>query len=205
MSTADDAYLTTAEALEYLHTTPRTLYRRLAKGDIPAVRIGHQWRFRKRDLDRWLEQQATGRAAPADVTRSTPSTSVRARILVADDEPAVRETVADILAMTECEVELVPDGPTAVSRLRAQRYALVITDLRMPGLDGIAVAREAKRLWPGIKVVIITAYPSQSSAIDAVNIGVDGYLMKPFRPIEVLIATARTLGLGLPDHHERSL
>jgi excisionase family DNA binding protein len=51
-------YLTTADALAYLKTAPRTLYRWLASGEIPAVRMGHQWRFRKGDLDRWVEERA---------------------------------------------------------------------------------------------------------------------------------------------------
>jgi excisionase family DNA binding protein len=49
-----DACLTTTEAIEYLRTSPRTLYRHLATGDLPGVRVGHQWRFRKSDLDQWL-------------------------------------------------------------------------------------------------------------------------------------------------------
>jgi excisionase family DNA binding protein len=196
---SDEGYLTTADALVYLRTTTRTFYRHLAAGEIPGVRMGHQWRFRKSDLDRWIARQsqhvpASAKSAPA---LATPLRT--RRVLVADDEPAVCETLLSILAMTECDVEAVPDGLAAVERLRTCEYDLVITDLRMPGIDGIDVAREAKRLWPRIKVVIITGYPSQSSAIDAVNIGVDGYLTKPFHPMDVLMATGRALELGPPQ------
>lgn len=196
----EDNYLTTADALAYLKTTQRTLYRRLANGDIPAVRMGHQWRFRKSDLDRWIEKQSMVRPATHDATQTAAPVD-RACVLVADDDPDVLDTLTEILAMTDCAVETVADGRTAVERLRARFYHLVLTDLMMPGLDGIAVAREAKRLWPAIKVIIVTAYPSQSTAIDAVNIGVDGYVTKPFRPIDVLMATARALNLTSPDQH----
>ena len=186
----DEHYLTTADALTYLRTTPRTLYRHLAKGDIPAVRMGHQWRFRKSDLDRWVEDQSLRRTEkPAEPAR-------RRRVLVADDEPAVCEMLTSVLAMSDFDTEAVGDGLQAVARLRAQEYDLLITDLRMPGLEGIEVAAEAKRLRPGIKVIIITGYPSQSSAIEAVNLGVDGYVVKPFRPVDVLIALARVSSLA---------
>jgi excisionase family DNA binding protein len=193
---SDEGYLTTADALAYLRTTPRTLYRRLATGEIPAVRMGHQWRFRKTDLDRWVEHQSR-RSALAENTGSALVAPVhRRRILVVDDESSVCETLTRILAITECDIEAVPDGLSAIERLRVAAYDLLITDLRMPGIGGIELAREAKRLRPGIKVVIATGYPSQSSAIDAVNIGVDGYLTKPFGPIDVVMATARALNLG---------
>ena len=108
-----------------------------------------------------------------------------------DDEPSVRETLTSIFAASEYDVEAVTDGLGAIARLRTDRFDLVTMDLRLRGVEGIQLAREAKRLSRGIKVVIITAYPSQSSAIEAVNIGVDGYLTKPFRAIDVLLATAR--------------
>jgi excisionase family DNA binding protein len=189
---SNESYLTTADAVTYLKTTPRTLYRRLAKGEIPAVRLGHQWRFRKSDLDEWIDRQAA-RSTTADSGRPT----AKPRVLVVDDDPDVLDTLSNILALTDCQVETVPDGLTALTRLRAGSYDLVITDLMMPGLDGIGVAREAKRLNPSLKVILVTAYPSQSSAIDAVNIGIDGYVIKPFRPMDVLMAAARALNLGL--------
>ena len=52
------AFLTTEEVLGYLKTTPRTIYRLIRNGELPAVRIGRQWRFRRTDLDRWVERQA---------------------------------------------------------------------------------------------------------------------------------------------------
>jgi len=192
-SMSDEHYLTTADALTYLQTTARTLYRRLANGEIPAVRMGHQWRFRKSDLDLWLEGQ--GRRAggqQADVApRATP------KVLVVDDDSAVRDTLADILELSRLDIDTAPDGASAMECLRARPYDLLVTDLRMPGIDGLQVVAEAKRLRPGIKTVIVTAFPSQSSAIEAVNLGVDGYLTKPFLPMDVLIATARALNPDL--------
>ena len=191
----DQPYLNSAEAIAYLRTTPRTLYRRLAQGEIPAVRMGHQWRFRKSDLDAWIARQSSA-AARVDAPVAVEPRPRSPRVLVVDDEPEARETLTAILAITDFQVEAVADGHAAVAKFRTETYDLVLTDLRMPGLDGIEVAREAKRLLPKTKVVIVTGFPSQSSAIDAVNIGVDGYLTKPFRAIDVLTASARALNLG---------
>jgi excisionase family DNA binding protein len=194
---SDHTYLTTAETLTYLRTTPRTLYRRLSKGEIPAVRMGHQWRFRKADLDQWIAGQSTSPVPQEVSTPRAPATTAQPpRVLVVDDDADVRDTLTSILAITDFDVDSAPDGATAVGRFRTEHYDLIITDLRMPGLDGMGVAREAKRLLPQAKVLIVTGFPSQSSAIDAVNIGVDGYLTKPFRPIDVLTASARALNLG---------
>jgi excisionase family DNA binding protein len=52
------AFLTTEEVLGYLNTTPRTIYRLIRNGELPAIRIGRQWRFRRADLDRWVERQS---------------------------------------------------------------------------------------------------------------------------------------------------
>ncbi len=191
----DQPYLNSAEAIAYLRTTPRTLYRRLAQGEIPAVRMGHQWRFRKSDLDAWIARQSSA-AARVDAPAAVETRPRSPRVLVVDDEPEARETLTAILAITDFQVDSVADGHAAVAKFRTETYDLVLTDLRMPGLDGIEVAREAKRLLPKTKVVIVTGFPSQSSAIDAVNIGVDGYLTKPFRAIDVLTASARALNLG---------
>ena len=118
------------------------------------------------------------------------------RVLIADDDADVLQTLVNILAVTDYRIETVPNGVAAVTRLRQTAYDLVLTDLMMPGLDGIAVAREAKQLWPAIRVVIVTAYPTASSAIDALNLGVDGYVTKPFDPEDVLKATAHALTLA---------
>lgn len=187
----EHVYLTTADALAYLRMAPRTLYRFLATGRIPAVRIGRQWRFRKADLDRWAESRAQP-VLPNWKTLARGDTRSRMRrLLIVDDEESVRELLERIFSQAEYQVETVPDGLAAIARLRATSFDLVVTDLRMPGMDGLEFAYEAKRLCPAIKIVVITGYPSQSSAIDAVNIRLDGYLTKPFQAIDLLTAVAR--------------
>jgi excisionase family DNA binding protein len=192
---AEEGFLTTEEVLEYLQVNLRTVYRLIKAGKIPAVRVGRQWRFRKRDIDAWLETQRprTGRGIAAPARQAVPAAG-RPRILVVDDEAAIRDLLSKTLALAEYDVDLAPDGRTALERLRIIPYDLLITDLKMPGIDGLTVVREARRLKADLPVLIITGFSTEASAIEAVNLGVSGYLTKPFRVPRVLAAAAKALG-----------
>lgn len=191
----DESFLTTEEVLEYLQVNLRTVYRLIKAGKIPAVRVGRQWRFRKRDIDAWLESQ---RPRAARATSALPRVSApaagRPRVLVVDDEASIRDLLAKTLALAEYDIDLAPDGRTALERLRIIPYDLLITDLKMPGVDGLAVIREARRMKADMPVIIITGFSTEASAIEAVNLGVSGYLTKPFRVPRVLAAAAKALG-----------
>ena len=189
----EEGFLTTEEVLEYLQVNLRTVYRLIKAGKIPAVRVGRQWRFRKRDIDAWLESQRPRQARPGTSRPAAPPAG-RPRILVVDDEAAIRDLLSKTLALAEYDVDLAPDGRTALERLRIIPYDLLITDLKMPGVDGLAVVREARRLKADIPVIIITGFSTEASAIEAVNLGVSGYLTKPFRVPRVLAAAAKALG-----------
>jgi excisionase family DNA binding protein len=191
----DEIFLTTEEVLEYLQVNLRTVYRLIKAGKIPAVRVGRQWRFRKRDIDAWLDsQRPRGERAAVPSTELAPRVGDRPRVLVVDDEASIRELLSKTLALAEYEVDTAPDGRTAIERLRLGHYDLLIADLKMPGLDGLSLIREAKRLSSDLPVIIITGFSSESSAIEAVNLGVAGYLTKPYRVPQVLAAAARALG-----------
>jgi excisionase family DNA binding protein len=192
----DESFLTTEEVLEYLQVNLRTVYRLIKANKIPAVRVGRQWRFRKRDIDAWLETQRPrgSRAVPAAPRSSATPSGGRPRVLVVDDEATIRDLLSKTLALAEYDVDLAHDGRTALERLRIIAYDLLITDLKMPGVDGLTVIREARRLKADLPVIIITGFSNEASAIEAVNLGVSGYLTKPFRVPRVLAAAAKALG-----------
>ena len=193
----DETFLTTEEVLEYLQVNLRTVYRLIKAGKIPAVRVGRQWRFRKRDIDAWLDSQRPrgGGPRPATPPPARPAAgAARPRVLVVDDEASIRVLLAKTLALAEYDVDVAPDGRSALERMRLYPYDLLIADLKMPGMDGLAVIREAKRYKADLPVIIITGFSTESSAIEAVNIGVAGYLTKPFRVPQVLAAAAKALG-----------
>ena len=192
----DETFLTTEEVLEYLQVNLRTVYRLIKAGKIPAVRVGRQWRFRKRDIDAWLDsQRPRGGARPsAAVTERAATTSGHPRVLVVDDEASIRDLLSKTLALAEYDVDVSVDGHAAIERMRLYSYDLLIVDLKMPGIDGLTVIREAKRYKTDLPVLIITGYSTEASAIEAVNLGVAGYLTKPFRVPQVLKAAAKALG-----------
>ena len=146
----DETFLTTEEVLEYLQVNLRTVYRLIKAGKIPAVRVGRQWRFRKRDIDAWLDSQrraaraagaaGCGGAVEPHRHRTAPG------ILVVDDESSIRDLLAKTLALADYDVDTAADGRSALERLRLYPYDLLIADLKMPGIDGLSVIREAKRL-----------------------------------------------------------
>ena len=189
----DEVFLTTEEVLEYLQVNLRTVYRLIKAGKIPAVRVGRQWRFRKRDIDAWLDSQRPRGERPAAPT-AAPARSTRQRVLVVDDEASIRDLLSKTLALAEYDVDTAPDGTTALDRMRAYNYDLLIADLKMPGMDGLTLIRQAKRIKADLPVIIITGFSTESSAIEAVNLGVAGYLTKPFRVPQVLAAASKALG-----------
>jgi excisionase family DNA binding protein len=179
-------YFTTEELLEYLQINIRTIYRMIRAGKLPAYRVGRQWRFRKRDLDIWLAQQRQGDAGG--------QTAERPRVLVVDDEEMVREMVVKLLSNSDWEVVTAPDGASALNLLRATEYDLLVTDLKMPGMDGLSMIRQARQEVTELPVIIITAHSTEASAIEALNMGVSGYLLKPFRGQRFLSIAAKLLG-----------
>jgi len=190
MPRADDQFLTTEQVLEYLRLNLKTVYRLISAGKLPAIRVGHQWRFRKSDLDAWLASNATHARAPVPSADS----GDRASVLVVDDDEGARKVVAAALgAAGRFDVAVAEDGPSALAMLRAQQFDALLFDLKMPGMDGITLAREARQLTPGLALVILTAASTETSAIDAVNLGVAAYILKPFRANEIIDAMDRAL------------
>ena len=182
----DETFLTTEEVLEYLNVNLRTVYRLIKAGSIPAVRVGRQWRFRKRDIDKWLEGQRHSDIKSTGTARS--------RILLVDDEESIRKLLSRMLE-SSYDVEIAADGEAAI-RLLGQpdaHYDLLISDLNMPDMDGLTLIREAQRINPTLAAIVITGYSTESSAIEALNLGVTGYLTKPFGTTQVLAAAAKAL------------
>jgi excisionase family DNA binding protein len=184
----DDHVMTTEDVMAYLHVNLRTVYRLLPKG-LPGFRVGRQWRFRKKDVDAWLERNRVDKSADTD----------RPRILVVDDEQAVRDLLVKALSEEDWDVDTAPDGPTAIECMRGTEYDLLITDLRMPGMDGLSVIREARRKSLDMPVIVVTGNSTEASAIEAINLGVTGYLTKPFRMRRAVEIAARAMGEPLTN------
>ncbi|HIJ73487.1 MAG TPA: sigma-54-dependent Fis family transcriptional regulator [Candidatus Hydrogenedentes bacterium] len=116
---------------------------------------------------------------------------MRPKVLVAEDDQVQRDVIADILERAEYDATRVSCAEEALSVLRAEDVDLLVTDMRMPGMDGLELLREAKRLRPGVEVVVMTAHASIETAVAAMKEGAADYLTKPFDKEELLVVVAK--------------
>jgi len=103
-------------------------------------------------------------------------------ILVVDDEPIVRESIRDWLKDAGYEVATAETGEEALEVMKKQDFGVVVLDVRLPGKTGLRVLKEIKAVKPGIKSIIITAYPTDEFAEEAKLLGAIDYLVKPIAP-----------------------
>jgi two-component system response regulator HydG len=116
-----------------------------------------------------------------------------ARVLIVDDERAMAEMLADGLADRGYQATALSSGEEAALRLRDESYDALVTDLRMPGVDGLALLAEARRLSPDLPVIVMTAYGAVDSAVESIRRGASHYLTKPFKLDELCLFLDRLL------------
>jgi two-component system response regulator AtoC len=106
-------------------------------------------------------------------------------ILVVDDEEIVRDSLAGWLEEDGYAVHTAPDGRSALDRLDRQSYAILLVDLKMPGMDGLEVLTRARQKQPDAAVILMTAFATVDTAVQAMKHGAHDYLVKPFEPQEL--------------------
>lgn len=136
-----------------------------------------------------------------------PELVIRTEALVVDDDEAVREVIVAYLSKQGMAVTGVTDGRAAVSALERSngRYTLVVTDLSLPGADGLAVLQAARQANASSYVVIVTGYASLDSAISAVRLGAYDYLTKPFSLGQLDVILRRIGDRASLEHENRAL
>jgi two-component system, NtrC family, response regulator AtoC len=112
-------------------------------------------------------------------------------ILVVDDEEIVRESLASWLEEDGYQVHTAPDGQSGLAKLAEQSYAILLVDLKMPGIDGLQVLTQARTLQPNAAVIIMTAYATVDTAVQAMKQGAYDYLVKPFEPEELSLMVGK--------------
>src|SRR2546422_9558436 len=115
------------------------------------------------------------------------------KILVVDDEQSMTQFLGIVLRKEGYQVTAVNNGRDALERVKAENFDIVITDIKMPGMDGIQLLHGIKKHDPSLPVVIMTAYASQQSAIDAVNLGAFQYLIKNAKNDEIKLVVRNAI------------
>ena len=113
---------------------------------------------------------------------------VRIRVLIVEDDEVFRRPLQRALEAAGCEVVAVPSGEDALAVLDRSTVDLLLTDHRLPGIDGVQLITRSKAIHPALAVIVMTAYGTAESAVDARRHGADAYLVKPFAMPDLLVA-----------------
>ena len=165
--------MTVEEMADYLRVTKKTIYRLLRRGNIPATKVGKQWRFDRDLIDEWLRRK------PGETEVS---------ILVTDDEEVVRTLFKETLEELGHTVMVTETSSEGLELVKQQDFDLVFLDLKMPGMDGAELFRQIKTIKPRLPVTIITGYPDSDMMARALAQGPFGVMNKPFGESDIISA-----------------
>lgn len=177
--------MTVDELAEYLKVTKKTIYRMLSNQNIPAAKIGRQWRFEKNVINNWLQ-------------RSTPES--RASIIVIDDEEIIRLLFKETLEELGHTVTTAGTANEGLQLITKQDFDLLFLDLKMPGMDGAQLFRAIRAVKPRLPVTIITGYPESDIMKRALNQGPFGIMNKPFDESDIIAAADNFLRIIPPSN-----
>jgi excisionase family DNA binding protein len=166
-----DKLLTSEEIADYLKLDAVTIRRKAAKGEIPAIKVGKQYRFDKDQVDKWLLQKTTGS---------------QEKILVVDDEPIIGTLFQASLDKSTYQVTTCLDSTEALFLVANNQYDLIFLDLVMPGLDGSELFRHIRDVDESVPVVIITGYPDSDLMDKAMQHGPFLVMKKPFDSEDII-------------------
>lgn len=180
---ADDAtVLDVQRAADYLGAHAETVRRMARNGKLPAYKMGRVWRFNKAALRRWAETHHIR--------------SGRARILVADDDRAIRSVTRRVLEAEDYDVSTAANGAEAIDLMRGDPPDLVILDLKMPVMDGPTALKEIRRQWPDLPVVVLSGYTNGDLMTQVLQYSPIIILAKPAAPRQIIAAVRGALGLA---------
>lgn len=165
------------QTAEYLQMNKMTVYKLARQGEIPAFKVASEWRFRKDLIDKWLLSQLKGKSGLEKMgieAELEPGKTV----LIVDDEEVIRDFFARTL--TEYRILTAATGEEALSIVKKERPDLVLLDLKMPGIDGIETLRRIKEIDRNIAVIMLSAYGTLETNIEAARLGAYTSIAKPF-------------------------
>ncbi len=165
--------MTLEELASYLRVTKKTIYRLLEGGRIPAIKVGHQWRFDKDSIDNCLCDSSKKGVV---------------NILVVDDDEGICSLFRDALEESRYTVMTVNSSSKGLELIKDQNFSLVFLDLKMPKIDGAELFGRIRKIRPDLPVTIITGYPDSDLMMKALAYGPLGVMNKPFSGSGILAA-----------------
>ncbi len=165
--------MTVEEVAAYLRVTKKTIYRLLERGQIPATKVGHQWRFDRTSIDEWLQRKSVG---------------AKANILVVDDEEVVRLLFKETLEELGHAVMVAGNGFEGLELVKQRDFDLVFLDLKMPEMVGDELFGRIKEIKPRLPVTIISGYPDSGMMKRSLAQGPFGVMNKPFSESDIINA-----------------
>src|SRR5450755_4876242 len=128
-----------------------------------------------------------------------------ANILIVEDEPKMRRLLEISLGEDGHHIQVAPDAETALKNLHANQFDVVVTDVKLPGMNGLEFLQEAKRLNASMPIVVMTAYGSVETAVEAMKLGASDYVLKPFTMAEMKLVVAKEIDVQRVRDENRSL
>jgi len=123
-------------------------------------------------------------------------------ILIVDDEKNIRLTLSQALETLGAEIDTAANGEEALAKLKGREFGLILLDIRMPGMDGMEVLRLVREIRPDIRIIMITAYGTIESAVEALKLGAVDFLQKPFDPEEIRELVSRVMDRDKLDENK---
>ena len=140
-----------------------------------------------------------------DTDAAPPPPDPRGRVLIVDDEPTVLEVLVAMLSEAGWQVDAAPNGRQALDLVDANQYEVVLSDIDMPGIDGVQLLREIRGRDLDVPVLLITGHPRVDTAVEALEHGALRYLQKPVRERDLLSAVENAARLHRMARHKRQV
>ena len=162
---------------EYLQMNKMTVYKLAREGRIPAFKVASEWRFSKDLINKWLMGQLKDKPGSQKL-KFEKEQQARKTILVVDDDEMIQDFF--VRALTEYNILVASDGEEAVDIAAKKRPALILLDIKMPGIDGIETLRRIKEIDNNIAVVMLSAHGTLKANLEAARLGAYTSMAKPF-------------------------